>query len=279
MILLRRLIFNPDIKIFIFLWLVAASIFFTIAIPLWQAESLLEAPEMVSGYSLFGCILVLGFFRVRKHLSMFSLVKTRWWFTAHAILGLLALAFYVLHVDSWWPQSGYVQLLAVLMFAVTVTGFLGYVIEKVFPMRLTQQGSEILFSQIPEAVHQLISEAENLMLEVNKNTASDTLSRHYLETLKWFFQKPRFVRSHILGGRSAGYWLSQQFVTVNRYLDENEKGYSAQLEKLARKKLDIDFNYTVQGIMKIWLLLHVPLSAALILVSLWHLLLVNIYLL
>ena len=82
-----------------------------------------------------------------------------------------------------------------------------------------------------------------------------------------------------MGGRSAGYWLSQQFVTVNRYLDENEKGYSAQLEKLARKKLDIDFNYTVQGIMKIWLLLHVPLSAALILMSLWHLLLVNIYLL
>ena len=181
--LLRRLIFNPDIKIFIFLWLVAASIFFTIATPLWQAESLLETPEMVSGYSLFGCILVLGFFRVRKHLSTFSLVKIRWWFTAHTILGLLALAIYILHVDSWWPQGGYVQLLAVLMFAVTITGFLGYVIEKVLPMRLTQQGSEVLFSQIPEAVHQLISEAENLMLEVNKNTVRRNESRQTLTSV------------------------------------------------------------------------------------------------
>lgn len=277
--LLTRLIFNPNIKIFIFLWLVAALIFFVVAIPLWRVESLLETPEKVSGYSLFACILALGFFRVRKHLSVFSLVKIRWWFTAHTILGLLALALYVLHVDSWWPQSGYVQLLAVLMLAVTVTGLLGYVIEKVFPIRLTQQGNEILFSQIPEAVHQIISEAESLMLEVNKNTGSDTLSRHYIETLKWFFQRPRFIWSHILSGRSAEYWLSQQFVTVNRYLDKNEKEYSAQLEELARKKQDIDFNYTIQGIMKIWLLLHVPLSAALIAMSLWHLLLVNIYLL
>ena len=277
--LLTRLIFNPNIKALIFLWLVAAFIFFAIAAPMWRVESMLETPEKASGYALFVCIIALGFFRVRKHLSMFSLVKAHWWFTAHTILGLLALALYFLHVDTWWPQGGYVQLLAALMIAVTLTGLLGYVIEKVFPMRLTQQGSEILFSHIPEAVYQLRSEAESLMLEANKNTGSDTLSRHYVETLKWFFQKPRFIWSHIFGGRNADYWLSQQFITANRYLDNIEKEYSAQLEKLARKKLDIDFNYTVQGIMKIWLLLHVPLSAALIVMSLWHLLLVNIYLL
>ena len=261
------------------LWVIAAAIFVIVALPLLKVEALLETPEEVSGYALFFCILFLGFFRVRKHLSMFSLIKTRWWFAAHTIGGLLAVAFYILHVDSWWPHSGYVQLLALLMILVTISGMLGYLIQTIFPPRLTQQGSEILFSQIPEAVSQVKIAAEELMLEANKVTGHETLARHYLETLKWFFQKPRFVLSHIFGGRQADHWLSQQFVTVERYLDKTEKEYSARLEKLARKKLDIDFNYAIQGLLQYWLLFHVPLSAALIVMSLWHLLLVNIYIL
>jgi hypothetical protein len=273
---LVKILYGPNFKTLLFLWIVALLIFFGVAGPFLQEESILKTPEKISGYSLFACILFLGFFRVRKHLSMLSVINTRWWFAAHTIGGLLAVALYIFHVDSWWPHSGYVQILAGLMIAVTLTGLLGYVIEKVFPTRLTQKGGEILFSQIPEAVHQLTLEAENLMLEVNKKAGSDTLARHYLETLKWFFQKPRFIRSHIFGGRTAEHWLSQQFITVNRYLDAGEKEYSEQLEELARKKLDIDYNYAVQGIMKTWLLFHVPLSASLILMGLWHLLLVNI---
>jgi len=276
---MTRVVNNAAFRDLLVLWVVAALILFAIAAPLWQAESMLETPAKASGYTLFACIIFLGLFRVRKHLSMFSLINARWWFAAHTIGGLLALALYILHVESLWPESGYVQLLAALMIAVTVTGLLGYVIEKTLPKRLTQQGSEIIYSQIPEAMYQIKYEAESLILNVNKNTGSDTLARHYLETLKWFFQKPRFIPNHLFGGRSAEHWLVQQFVTVNRYLDINEKEYSAQLEVLARKKLDLDYSYAVQGLMKTWLLLHIPLSAALIVVSLWHLLLVNIYVL
>lgn len=272
-----KVFYGPNFRALLFLWLIAVLIFFGVAGPFLLGKSLLETSANISGLALFACILFLGFFRVRKHLSMFSLVKARWWFAAHTIGGLLAVALYIFHVDSWWPYRGYEQILAGLMIAITITGFLGYVIEKVFPARLTQNGGEILFSQIPAAVHQLNLAAEELMLETNSKTGSDTLARHYLETLKWFFQKPRFVWSHIIGGRSAEHWLSHQLVTVNRYLDADEKEYCVRLEELARKKLDIDYNYAVQGLLKVWLLFHVPLSGALILMSLWHLLLVNMY--
>ena len=274
-----RLSRDPGLRVAVFLWILAVLVFVLIAIPLLKAEALLQTPEEVSGYALFACILFLGFFRVRKHLSMFSMIKTKYWFSAHTIGGILALAFYILHVDAWWPQSGYVQWLTALMILVTISGMLGYLIQKIFPTRLTQHESEILYSQIPEAVNQLKTQAEDLILEVNKKTGHETLARHYLETLQWFFQKPRFVLSHIYGGRRANQWLSQQFVTVNRYLDKTEKEYSARLEQLSRKKLDVDFNYAIQRLLKSWLLIHVPLSAALIVMSLWHLLLVNIYIL
>jgi hypothetical protein len=275
----KRFTRGADSKVIILLWIVAGLILYAIASPQWDAASLLATPEKFTGYALFTCIMALGFFRVRKHLSMLSFIRARWWFAAHTIGGLLAFALYIVHVDSWWPENGYVQLLAALMIAVTISGLIGYVIEKTFPERLTQQGGEILYSQIPEAVFELKNEAENLMLEMNRKTGNDTLARHYTETLMWFFQKPRFVFSHILGSRRAQHWLLQQFVMVNRYLDENEREYNLQLEELARKKLDIDYNYAVQGLMKTWLLFHVPMSALLILTSLWHLLLVNIYIL
>jgi hypothetical protein len=229
----KRFTRGGDFKVILLLWIVAGLILYAVASPQWEAQSLLNTPEKLTGYSLFTCIMALGFFRVRKHLSMLSFIRVRWWFAAHSIGGLLAFALYIVHVDSWWPEGGYVQLLAALMIALTISGLIGYVIEKTFPERLTQQGGEILFSQIPEAVHQLKAEAENLMLEMNRKTGNDTLARHYLETLKWFFKKPRFIFSHILGGRRAQHWL----------------------------------------------LLHVPLSALLVLLSLWHLLLVNIYVL
>ena len=246
----KRFARGSDFKVILLLWIGAGLIFYAIASPQWDSASLLATPEKFTGYALFTCIMALGFFRVRKHLSMLSLIKARWWFAAHTIGGILAFALYIVHVDSWWPEGGYVQLLAALMIAVTISGLIGYMIEKIFPQRLTQQGGEILYSQIPDAVYELKNEAERLMLEMNRKTGNDTLARHYTETLMWFFQKPRFVFSHILGSGRAQHWLLQQFVMVNRYLDENEREYSVRLKELARKKLDIDFSYAVQSLMK-----------------------------
>jgi hypothetical protein len=120
-------------------------------------------------------------------------------------------------------------------------------------------------------------EVENLLFSQIRETGSDTLSRHYMESMDWYFQRPRFIWSHLSGGRKADYWLKQQFATVNRYLSQAELEYSQQLEILANKKQGLDYQYTVQGIIKLWLLVHVPLSVMLLVMSLWHLLLVNIY--
>ncbi len=259
------------------LWAFALLIFLAVAVSTWQAEKTLGMPALISGYSLFACIVFLGLFKVRKHLSMLPLVPAKFWFSLHAIIGVLVLLLYALHVDHWWPDSGYVQLLASLMFAVTATGFLGYFFEKTFPARLTQKGSEVLFEKIPGACYQIRMDVEQLLFKAIEDTGSETLSHYYMESMDWYFQRPRFIWSHLSGGRKADYWIKQQFAIVNRHLSDSEKTYSQQLEALARKKQDVDFQYAVQGLLKLWLLLHVPLSVMLLAMSLWHMLLVNIY--
>ena len=262
---------------FLSLWTFTLLVFFAVAIPTWQAQRSLDEPMLISGYALFACIIFLGLFKVRKHLSMLPLIPARFWFSMHSMGGVLAILLYLLHVDHWWPDSGYVQLIAALMIAVTITGVLGYLLEKIYPARLTQRGSEVLFDKIPDACHQIRMEVERILFEEIKETGSDTLSRHYMESMHWYFQRPRYIWSHLSGGRKADYWLKQQFIIVNRYLNDSEKVYSKQLEELAYKKHDLDYQYAVQSLLKRWLLLHVPLSAMLLIMSFWHLLLVNIY--
>lgn len=259
------------------LWMFALLLFLAVAIPTWQAEKTLGSPMLISGYSLFACIVFLGLFKVRKHISMLPLLPAKYWFSMHSMIGVLAFLLYILHVDTWWPGSGYVQFLAALMIGVSITGLLGYLIEKIFPGRLTEKSSEIIFERIPDACYQIRQQVEKVLFDQIKETGSDTLSRHYMESMDWYFQRPRYVWSHITGGRKADYWLRQQFAIVNRYLNDDEKVFSRQLEALAYKKHDLDYQYGVQGLLKLWLLVHVPLSAMLIIMSLWHLLLVNIY--
>ena len=52
---------------------------------------------------------------------------------------------------------------------------------------------------------------------------------------------------------------------------------SGPLTTLAERKAEIDFHYAAQALMKRWLLLHLPLAAAVVLLALWHILLVHIY--
>jgi hypothetical protein len=46
---------------------------------------------------------------------------------------------------------------------------------------------------------------------------------------------------------------------------------------LAERKAEIDFHYATQSLMKRWLLGHLPLAAAVVLLTLWDILLVHIY--
>jgi hypothetical protein len=71
--------------------------------------------------------------------------------------------------------------------------------------------------------------------------------------------------------------LRQQDSAVRRYLSDDEKVYLDQLIELAEYKNGLDTHYVYQGVMKGWLLIHVPLTVALLVTSVWHILLVHIY--
>jgi hypothetical protein len=238
--------------------------------------SLGSAAEL-TGYWLFGVMVFLTLFNLRKKLSMIPLGPAAIWLALHTVGGVLALALYWLHTATIWPSGQYEQLLAALFYLTVASGIFGYVAQKIYPPRLTQSDVEVIYERIPAHIHEIREEAEALVLKCTEDTRVDTLGRHYLDTMAWFFHRPRFFASHMVGSQLGRQWVRQQDANVRRYLNEAEAEFLDKLTELAVLKNGIDLHYALQSIMKRWLLIHLPLTAALMTLAIWHLLVVNVY--
>lgn len=258
-------------------WVALAALFAGLALHMSRAEASLGEPSLVTGYLLFALFVALATFNARKRLSMVPLGRARTWAVAHAFGGAFALALYWLHTRSLWPSGLYEQVLAGLFYLVTVTGVVGWFVQRAFPARLTQTGLEVIYERIPAELAHLRAEAERIVMDCTRELQSDTLARHYFESFAWYFRRPRFVLSHLFGGQHGVHWVRQQRLTVARYLNAREIEYLDALSELGYAKTRLDVHYVLQSAMKKWLLLHVPLSAGLLALAAWHLILVHVY--
>lgn len=237
----------------------------------------LGLPELLTGWSLFVLMMWLTFFNARKRLSMLPLATARNWLILHVVVGLIAVPLFWLHTGVVWPTGLYEQVLALLFYLVSANGLLGFLLLEIYPARLTQTGLEIIYERIPAEIAEMREKAETILLSCTRETGSDTLAKHYLEALDWFFRRPRFFMSHALGGQRGSQWVRHQLATVRRYLDDKERSFLEEIARIAEVKNKVDFHYALQSIMKGWLLVHVPLAVAVIALAGWHVLIVHVY--
>ena len=243
----------------------------------YLADLQLERTEFITGYALFALMITLALFNARKKLAMVPLIRSAYWLAIHVVGGVAAVALFFIHTGSIWPSGSYEQALAIVFYLVSISGILGYAIQRINPRRLVQTDLEIIYERIPAELADIRDKAEAEVLACTEETGSDTLARHYMETLVWYFERPRIVFNNASGGKAVEHWLRFQYRTVNRYLNDNERTYLDRVDGLAKIKSKIDIHYACQGMMKGWLLIHLPLAAALLGLMFWHVIVVNVY--
>lgn len=259
-------------------WLLALALLVAVGLVARQDRLMLRDPALVTGWALLLVCLLLAGYNLRKRLSMLPAGRSSTWLLIHALGGLAAMALFWMHTGLLWPTGHYERLLATLFYLVSITGLAGYLLQRIYPRRLTTTGLEIIFERIPAELAETRERAESLVLRCVEEAGNDTLARLYLESLDWFFRKPRFFLNHAFFGKKSEHWVRQRCAAVRNYLTEVERGYLEQLNELARHKARVDFHYAAQLIMKGWLLIHVPLATGVIALALWHVLLVHVYL-
>lgn len=251
-------------------WLVVAGI-------AYRTERRLGDGALVTGYTLFLLMLALGAFNLRKRLPALPLGSARAWKLAHLAIGAIAIPLYLQHGGGLWPAGRYEQLLAAAFYATMLSGLLGFFLQRLLPHRLTDIGGEVVFERTPAEIAALREQAEALVVAAMQEAGSGALGRYYAESLDWYFWRPRFLLSHLIGGNRSARWIRGHIGALRRYLSEREGQALDQVEVLALRKNQLDAHYVLQGTLKLWLFLHVPAAMLLLALACWHLLVLHIY--
>lgn len=231
-------------------------------------------PEFLTGWTLFILVFALAAYNIRKRLSMLPLGVAAHWLQLHAYMGVAALLVFILHTNWWWT-GGALEGLLYLAFVLTAgSGVLGIYLSRRLPARLTRRGEEVIYERIPGFMAQLQADAESAVLDTAEKTRSSTLPDFYNRELAEFFSGPRHFWAHLRGTGRPTFMLTQRLHGLRRYLGDSEREAHERLLELVERKDELDFHYALQSALKWWLLLHVPATAAMLILSLVHLVLV-----
>jgi hypothetical protein len=230
-----------------------------------------------SGWLLLATVVFLAAFNLRKKLPFLPLGSAAGWLQLHVYVGLLSIVVFGLHV-SWRIPNGIGEgCLAACFVTVAASGIVGLLLSRIFARRLTVRGGEILWDRIARLRGRLSRDVERLALQCLAETDSQALVSFYTRRLRDFFAGPRNLLAHLVNSTRPRNELLAEIASQRRYLSDPELKYIGQIEKCVEAKDDLDYQFALQSTLKYWLFLHVPLTYALIVFAVVHLLLVHAY--
>ena len=236
-------------------------------------DASLNQVAYLSGWLLFGTILFLTLYNGRKKVSMVPLGRNAIWLQFHIYLGLLAVVVFFIHV-GWSVPNGWLEgILAAMFIGVAGSGIIGLYLSRRLARLLTRRGEEVIFERIPMFVTQLREQAEAVVTEAAKETGSSTLSDYYATSLATFFARPRNYFAHLIQSRRSLFSALNSITNMERYLNDPEQAYSAQLRDLVTKKDELDYHHALQMTLKGWLFVHLPLTYGMVILAVLHLVL------
>ncbi|MEY4688773.1 MAG: hypothetical protein RIR76_2796 [Verrucomicrobiota bacterium] len=228
----------------------------------------------LSGWGLFGLMLILTAYNGRKKLPFIPLLSSRLWLQVHLYLGLFTGVVFLLHLRWSWPSGWFEAALAFLFSTVTGSGIVGWWLSRALPPRLTTVGGEVPYDRIPEVVRALREDAERVALGAIPAARTTTLSDFYASRLAGFFAAPANFTAHLRGSRRPLNRMLAQIGEVRRFVNSEEGKSLDQLADLVRSKDAVDLQRSLQLVLKGWLFVHIPLTYSLLLASVAHIVVV-----
>lgn len=232
---------------------------------------------MVSGWVLFGLLIVLALYTVRKKLPFLPLFSSSQWLQFHVYAGLLSVVLFCLHIDFRVPSGGLEIALTILYLIVVGSGLVGLALSRTIPGRLTTHGEQVLFERIPTLRRQLRDAVEEVLRRAMTEANSVIIAEFYARQLVVFFSGPRHFWRHLVESNRPRYRLLNELVVLDRYVNTEERKLMEEIAGLIRAKDDLDYQYAHQAVLKYWLFVHIPVTSSLMLVGFVHGLVMMIY--
>lgn len=236
---------------------------------LFSKPGSLRGAAYLSGWMLLSTIFVLTLYNFRKKLPYPPLLNSAIWLQLHIYLGLFCTLLFALHVGLHIPNGPFEVALAAVFAIVVVSGLIGLFLSRFIPRWLALRGEDVLFERIPNLRKQVRERAEKLIVQSVAETDVTTLANFYRDRLNVFFSTNP-VWAHVIQSKRGLHSLVEDLKAINRYLDSREKEIGGELVELVETKDSLDYHYAMQGLLKIWLFVHIPATYVMLLMVALH---------
>ncbi|MBM3262863.1 MAG: hypothetical protein FJY97_05480 [candidate division Zixibacteria bacterium] len=257
------------------------AIFFSLSLLLFYTSSRFSFSQSrfyeVSGWCLWGLLLVLALFTVRKKLPFLPLFTAAGWLRFHLYAGVASVFLFGLHVKTVTPTGAMEIALTLLFILVVLSGLVGWGLSRLIPKRLTTRGEQVIFERIPELRLRLGQEVEALVARAAAENGTATLPEFHARRLIGFFAASRNFWWHLVESNRPYYRLMTELSALDRYLNDDERHLLGEMTRLIRIKDDLDYQYAHQTVLKYWLFIHIPLTYSLLMTGFVHGILMAVY--
>jgi len=233
----------------------------------------LRDASYLTGWLLFGGVVLASTFNMRKKLPFLPLLNASIWLQIHIYIGWLLVVLFFLHTSLEWPLGWFEGVLWFLFVLVSLSGLIGLFLSRSLPVRIQNHGERLIFERIPQFRAELADEVEVLATRSVRETASNTIALYYVNRLQAYFSGPKNLVAHLLESRAALTKHRREIDSLERYLQEDGREILANIKDLIVAKDNLDYQYSLQLVLRLWLFVHIPLTYALLLVALVHIVL------
>jgi len=246
----------------------------------WIYSNGLRDPRYLDGWILAAGMALQVAFNIVKAFGL-SLRSAMRWRKIHILVGYSLIAAFMSHSDFSLPDTNFEWALWTGYVVATLSGLIGTYL--VWALQSKQQIESISYDRIPILRADLEREVNAAVAATYPATEAMALPQlpHdawirelYTDHLRDFFQAPRNSAAHVIGSKRPLKRLIDEIDGLSRYVDEQGKEKLAAIKNLVVQKDELDFARVSLGLTRGWLLVHVPVTYALIALSILHVLVV-----
>lgn len=283
-------------------WAVASAVILGVAVAVYFPYAMGDVPP--SGGSVLGLIYgIVGFafmafvtlLALRKKFPIWRIGRTQTWMRGHLWLGALSLPLILLHAGFLFGH-GLTSIMMWLFVLVYASGVFGAWLQHTMPRRLLREvPMETIYDQIGRVREQLLDEADTVVAEAcgklevdvpvpvaaassganalasvmraGSGGADDTapLRAFYMKEMRPFVQAPS--RPHPLADVTTA---AAMFAKLRPLLQASLEAPIADLESICEEERQLLQQERMHGMLHAWLIVHVPLAYALMLLAVVH---------
>jgi hypothetical protein len=228
----------------------------------WRAG---RGPSLVFGIAAALIVLFQATYPLRRRMLAFPLGNAQRWLQLHVYGGALGFLFVLIHEGFRLPGGVMGWALLVLSAWAAISGLIGVWLQKWIPVASGGLEVEALFERIPELLANLQKEAAALVAG-----SSEVFERFYREDISQALAGVQGSWGYLLDVRSGRDRRLAVFDRMSGFLEEAERPRLQDLRAVVTEKLELDAQFSLQRVLKTWTLVHVPPSAALLGLMLFH---------